>query len=71
MIGTKQIIKCASLCAKIINDIDIRLDLICESVDKCNLNWYHIFIGEQLQCIRIVQIKNHDLCRDKEVMKIR
>lgn len=34
MIGTKKIIKCASLCAKILNDIDIRLDLICEPVDK-------------------------------------
>lgn len=34
MIETKQIIKCASLSAKIINDIDIRLDLICEPVDK-------------------------------------
>lgn len=30
MIGTKQIIKCALLCAKILNDIDIGLDLICK-----------------------------------------
>lgn len=28
-------------------------------------------IGEQLQSIRIVQIKDHVLCRDKEIMKIR
>lgn len=27
-------------------------------------------IGEQLQSIRIVQIKDHVLCRDKEIMKI-
>lgn len=34
MIGTKQIIKCASLYAKMLNDMDIRLNLICKPVDK-------------------------------------
>lgn len=34
MIGIKKIIKCVLFCVKILNDIDIRLDLICEFVDK-------------------------------------
>lgn len=71
MIGTKQIIKCASLYAKMLNDMDIRLNLICKPVDKLKLKLTPFIICEQLQSIRIVQIKDHVLCRDKEIMKIR